>query len=1331
MAAERRRIDNGFASSISLSPFRTIGQGRWTSTATNGSNLKQGQPTTIRYSIVPDNTPIRGFNGEPAAPSNLQARLTQIYGSKAAWLNLFARVGAALSAQSGLTYVYEPNDDGAAFGPTSTGDQSPGQIGVRGDVRVSGHEIDGDGGTLAYNYSPNSGEMVIDTADKFYENRQGDDLGFRNTITHEFGHGVGLGHTCPINETKLMEPYVSLSFDGPQFDDIRGLQRFYGDPIEDNDTAETGTNLGALSNGNVTAVPGKILSIDDAADVDFFQFSTLANKSIGITLAPTGNAYLEAAQSKDTDEFCEVTPGTLLDPKAINDLGFELFQANTAGDFVSVATVNATGVGGTETLDPTNFVTGGNFRIRVFGGAATNVQTYSLQLVVGSPVTQPTPGPTPTVAPTPTPGPTALPQPTPIRPIVDLNNLNSDEAQGQDSPTPSGIDNTAFYDFKTPGILPDGKPGLVNGGPQFITPNETIVVSDISARPVIPGKAIVEARVELTPDDSCYIDPNRPVVPDGIAPDNCNFVNKRDNEVLGVNADALKAVNDGLQQNISASYDVNSQILTLRGGVRGLDEIRNAYQQALKTVTYENKLPITAPNQPFNRQPNLRDRIITYVVDTDNDDTNNQDGRFGFVDGPNSNPKQSKPATLTLKFRERQSLVVTTNSDFSAPNDNETSLREAIEYANTIPFSNPDPDPKKPPIPTPPSVITFASGVGGTINLTAPLPVINNNQKSLTIQGPGARQLTVDASSAGSRVFQINSNTAISGLTISGGTANADTTGGAAYGGGIFIGSGSTLSVDACTISGNSARFGGGIANRGGILTLTNSTISGNDASSNGGGLYLSNSSSSSISNSTISGNSGSGIAQVSGVSQTTLSTITDNAPSGVESSNGTARFGNSIIAGNAADHDVMGTESTYFSDGYNIIGSGNAVRAFSPATNDNRSNIGDSAGLSALINNGGPTDTHALLAGSPAIDAGDPGFAPPPATDQRGEGFDRVINGRVDAGALEKQNNNPIVNPVISPRNPTTNETITVTANSDATNLTYTFFVNGNQRQTGTQATFDLSRPGFGSRGDTITVIVTATNASGTTTGQDSVVVADTPPSFSVTITATNPVPNTRTDEPLTNSTLTAATTGTDPDGGQINYSYQWSVNGEILPQERGKTIDLSKPGNGDRDDIVSVEVTVQGAGTKTASVTVGNTAPIPQLVKFNVTAGQTVRVLLQASDVDTKQPTQANPDGVDTRFRFTLRTQATKGTAYIQTNSDGRDVLVYTANADAVRFDTLEFTATDTARYDGRRLRLGPGYKTSYRTIARAIIAPKPSAPAKSGASAAKNPNPSGGSS
>lgn len=1259
-ASQKKRIDNGFADFTLPSPFRILGGGRWTRTATNGSGLVQGQPTTIRYSIVPDRTPLPGSQfGDAASPSNLEERLNQLYGNRQTWLALFAQVGAALSAQSGLTYIYEPNDDGAAFGPNANGDQSPGIIGVRGDVRISGHKVDGRGKTgpvIAYNYSPSGGgDMVIDTDDETFEDRTQNDLNFRNTITHEFGHGLGLAHTCPINETKLMEPIVSQNFDGPQLDDIRGLQRFYGDVLEDNETGATGTNLGALTDGTLNVAPGKFISVDEGTtatgvgDEDFYSFSILPNKSLSINVSATGDPYLEGPQNPDTS----CTAGTQLDPKLINDLGFELLKDDGSGNFVSVGITNSSTLGNPEILPATNFPTGGNFRVRVFGGPVKDIQTYSMRLVVGPPVVEPTPVPTATVGPTPTPGPTAaptatpLPQPTPIRPIVDLNGVNPDGSTGQDSPVANGIDNTSNYFFRA-------RLGM-SGGPQFITPPETLVLSDISGTNIPEqdkGKAIAEARVDLTPNNGNG----------SIAPDNVGVPN-RDQEVLGIPAGVLKSLNDG-GANLTVNYNNGTQVLTIKGGQPGaLDFNRQNYEIALKNVTYENKRvnPQLFDGFEFDQNGNriLEDRVLTYVVDTDNEDSTenqNQDNRFGPMEGPGSNQKQSKVAVLTLRFAEQPSLVVTTTSDESTNpnrqtfNDEQTSLREAMTFANQNG-----------------GAVTFAPGVVGTIDLLSPLPTI---VRTVSITGPGASQLTVNGSSSGSSVFQIapTGRATLSGLTITGGNAGSTQP----NGGGVAINRG-LLTMDACMVSGNSAALGGGIANLGGNLTLTNSTISGNT----GGGLYLNNSNggppgSATISNSTVSGNTGNGIALVSGNVTTTYSTITKNTNAGIAASGaGRATVYNSIVSGNVSNSDVVGASANFTSSGYNIIGGGTGVAAFS--NNDRTGITGSTAGLSALGDNGGETMTHALFATSPARDTGAPAPVSPPATDQRGAGFARIINNRIDVGAFERQNNLPVVNPVITPRNPTTNQTITVNANSDAPNLVYTFFVDGIQRQTGPANTFDLSRPGFGNRGQTVSVTVTATNATGTSTGTDSVVVANTAPTPSVTITATNPAPNASSVEVLTNSVLTANPTSTDVDGDTVTYTYQWSVNGRVIIQESGKTIDLARPGNGDRDDVVSVVATAfDGSDTATspsASVTVGNTAPVAQNVTFNVKPGETVRVLLTATDVD----------AVDTRFTFAKTSNPTKGTATIEVNGDGRGVLVYTANANTNGPDTLNFTVTD----------------------------------------------------
>jgi predicted outer membrane repeat protein len=256
----------------------------------------------------------------------------------------------------------------------------------------------------------------------------------------------------------------------------------------------------------------------------------------------------------------------------------------------------------------------------------------------------------------------------------------------------------------------------------------------------------------------------------------------------------------------------------------------------------------------------------------------------------------------------------------------------------------------------------------------------------------------------------------VTGSTISGNSAGA--------GGGIY---GGYVSVTNSTISGNSAADrGGGIYNYG-DMTVTSSTISGNSADT-GGGIYSSTDLTgvtTSIQNSTISGNiassAGGGLFNYSGLAVIDFSTITLNqAPAGT--GGGVASYGDSstrtrvrssIVAGNVgSDVDfVFGGTNSFLSNGYNLIGAGNALGRFNQ-TGDQTASANPQ--LAPLAHNGGATKTHALLAGSPAIDRGNPsavaGSAGVPAFDQRGVPYGRVYDGdgtgsaRIDIGAFEFQ---------------------------------------------------------------------------------------------------------------------------------------------------------------------------------------------------------------------------------------------------------------------------------------------------------------------------------------
>jgi hypothetical protein len=347
---------------------------RWSRTATNGrSTGSNGDPLTLTWSIVPDELSIPGDNGEPTAPSNLRAWLNSTYGSEATWLPLFQSVFDKWEALTGITYVYEPNDDGASF---------PGSRGIlsqRGDVRIAGHPIDGNFNVLAYNFFPDTGDMVIDTTDSYLTSTTNNSIRLRNTIAHEHGHGLALSHVCPINQTKLMEPNLTTSFDGPQHDDIYSSQSLYGDRFENDDTSATATNLGTLSAGSAEIV--KNLSIIGRTDSDYLKFqSPGSGYDTSIILRPVGLSYLEGGQTVTT---CTGTTFNSLDKR---NLTLQLY--NSSGTTLLASSASA-GAGAAESINSFGLISSGPFIVKISADNVTATQIYELEISFSPSVTTP------------------------------------------------------------------------------------------------------------------------------------------------------------------------------------------------------------------------------------------------------------------------------------------------------------------------------------------------------------------------------------------------------------------------------------------------------------------------------------------------------------------------------------------------------------------------------------------------------------------------------------------------------------------------------------------------------------------------------------------------------------------------------------------------------------------------------------------------------------------------------------------------------------------------------------------------------------------------------
>jgi hypothetical protein len=331
--------------------------------------------------------------------------------------------------------------------------------------------------------------------------------------------------------------------------------------------------------------------------------------------------------------------------------------------------------------------------------------------------------------------------------------------------------------------------------------------------------------------------------------------------------------------------------------------------------------------------------------------------------------------------------------------------------------------------------VDFLAGLSGTITLATGELAIG---KDLTIGGPGSDVITVSGNQS-SRIFEIAANVTvdISGLTIADGYSGAAGSGIYTIGTLVLTGSvltrnsgvgtaiynigtmtvinstlsGNTLSgsitnngtmdLSFSAVTGNSSNGNAGGIRNGGMMTIRNSTISDNAAISAGGGIL--NGGTLTITDSTISGNSslaryGGGISNSDGATLTVTScTISNNsAPIGggiYNFNQGTLNLRNTILAGNAAPNspDVVGVLT---SQGYNLIGDGTGGSGYDATDLVGMAGSPIDPLLGPLQDNGGPTQTRALLAGSSALNAGDPTLLG--VADQRGV----LRSGGVNIGA-------------------------------------------------------------------------------------------------------------------------------------------------------------------------------------------------------------------------------------------------------------------------------------------------------------------------------------------
>jgi hypothetical protein len=313
----------------------------------------------------------------------------------------------------------------------------------------------------------------------------------------------------------------------------------------------------------------------------------------------------------------------------------------------------------------------------------------------------------------------------------------------------------------------------------------------------------------------------------------------------------------------------------------------------------------------------------------------------------------------------------------------------------------------------------FGIGSNGSVGPTRPVELGNDRGDAQKISGDHASvsvSLTVANSivsgNSGPGVYNDSAPVTIVNSTLTGNSTGQDF----GYGGGISSTgrkAPAIVMVTNSTISGNSAFYsGGGIASYFSSVTIVSSTISGNSAGDIGGGIAGGNFAGVAIVNSTISGNSAgnSGGGIFNGypghvvIANSTLGGNSAASGGGIyndqqPNAKTLLEISNTILNAGASGENIYNNGGTVTSHGYNLSSDDGGGYLTGPGDQINTDPL-----LGPLQDNGGPTLTHVPLPGSPAIDAGDPNFTPPPLRDQRGPCFHRLFGHRIDIGSVETQ---------------------------------------------------------------------------------------------------------------------------------------------------------------------------------------------------------------------------------------------------------------------------------------------------------------------------------------
>jgi len=361
-------------------------------TTHNPSASKIGDPMTITWSIVPDGTKMPN-NSTPSGiklKSDFINRLDELFGvtqeekttdlTLRAWFKILENAFDKYTSKTGLTYIYEPNDNGSTLKFTSTA----GKKNVLGDIRIGGLTLDTAKGSRAYSGYPGSSgyapNIVFNTAHPLFHLAASIDF----LLVHENMHNTGSHHVM-VNSNPTLTAAAMMgmgSGKGPQFDDLLSLHRRYGDLHEKNggnDTVNTATYLGNINDKQQLKIGGDagplivkikqtdFVSIDGKSDTDIYKFTISESIPIQIRLKPKGPIYEYLLEDSSR------TP-IKIDASKLNDLSFTI--SNSHGLRVDIDQTKK----GEEELFKTK-PAAGEYYIEV-NGRSDKPQFYSLEISI-------------------------------------------------------------------------------------------------------------------------------------------------------------------------------------------------------------------------------------------------------------------------------------------------------------------------------------------------------------------------------------------------------------------------------------------------------------------------------------------------------------------------------------------------------------------------------------------------------------------------------------------------------------------------------------------------------------------------------------------------------------------------------------------------------------------------------------------------------------------------------------------------------------------------------------------------------------------------------------